>query len=84
MKCLICNIPLTMAEHQGVDIDFCPKCHGVWLDWGALDKIIERALLKIASRPYLERLDDHHSQHYDKHHDNDNGGHNKKKREFLH
>ena len=84
MKCPICNIPLTMAEHQGVDIDFCSKCHGVWLDWGALDKIIERALLKIASRPYLERLDDRHSQHYDKHHDNDNGGHNKKKREFLH
>jgi Zn-finger nucleic acid-binding protein len=56
----------------------------VWLDWGALDKIIERALLKIASQPYLERLDEHHSQHYDKHHDNDNGGHNKKKREFLH
>jgi uncharacterized protein len=43
MKCPTCNVPLTMAEHQGVEIDFCSKRPSVWLDWGALDKIIERA-----------------------------------------
>jgi Zn-finger nucleic acid-binding protein len=33
-----------MTERQGVEIDYCPKCRGVWLDRGELDRIIERAL----------------------------------------
>ena len=32
-----------MTDRQGVDIDFCPQCRGVWLDRGELDKIIERS-----------------------------------------
>jgi Zn-finger nucleic acid-binding protein len=32
-----------MTERQGVEIDYCPKCRGVWLDRGELDKIVERA-----------------------------------------
>jgi Zn-finger nucleic acid-binding protein len=32
-----------MSERNGVEIDFCPQCRGVWLDRGELDKIIERA-----------------------------------------
>jgi Zn-finger nucleic acid-binding protein len=32
-----------MAERQGVELDYCPKCRGVWLDRGELDKIIERS-----------------------------------------
>jgi Zn-finger nucleic acid-binding protein len=32
-----------MSERQGVEIDYCPKCRGVWLDRGELDKIIERS-----------------------------------------
>lgn len=43
MKCPVCNVDLMMSERQGVEIDFCPKCRGVWLDRGELDKIIERA-----------------------------------------
>lgn len=31
-----------MSERQGVEIDYCPQCRGVWLDRGELDKIIER------------------------------------------
>ena len=31
-----------MTERYGVEIDYCPKCRGVWLDLGELDKIIER------------------------------------------
>jgi len=44
MKCPICNVDLTMAERQGVEIDYCPQCRGVWLDRGELDKIIERSV----------------------------------------
>ncbi len=43
MKCPIDQSDLVMADRQGIEIDYCPKCRGVWLDRGELDKIIERA-----------------------------------------
>lgn len=46
MLCPACRVPLTMSEGQGVEIDYCPQCRGVWLDRGELDKIIERSEAK--------------------------------------
>ena len=43
MKCPNCDETLVMADRQGVEIDYCPKCRGVWLDKGELDKIVERS-----------------------------------------
>jgi uncharacterized protein len=43
MKCPNCEETLIMTERQGVEIDYCPKCRGVWLDKGELDKIIEKS-----------------------------------------
>ena len=43
MKCPNCNVALTMSERQGIEIDYCPQCRGIWLDRGELDKIIERS-----------------------------------------
>jgi Zn-finger nucleic acid-binding protein len=43
MKCPIDETELVMSERKGVEIDYCPKCRGVWLDRGELDKILERA-----------------------------------------
>jgi len=44
MNCPTCtDTSLVMADRQGVEIDYCPKCRGVWLDRGELDKIIERS-----------------------------------------
>ncbi len=34
---------LVISDRQGVEIDYCPDCRGVWLDRGELDKIIERS-----------------------------------------
>lgn len=42
MNCPTCNEGLVMTERSGVEIDYCPKCRGVWLDRGELDKIIEK------------------------------------------
>jgi Zn-finger nucleic acid-binding protein len=42
MKCPIDDTDLAMADRQGIEVDYCPKCRGVWLDRGELDKIIER------------------------------------------
>jgi Zn-finger nucleic acid-binding protein len=44
MECPVCpQTALVMSERQGIEIDYCPKCRGVWLDRGELDKILERA-----------------------------------------
>ena len=43
MNCPQCNIALVMSERQGVEIDYCPQCRGVWLDRGELDKIVQRS-----------------------------------------
>lgn len=43
LLCPVCRVDLVMSERQGIEIDYCPKCRGVWLDRGELDKIIERA-----------------------------------------
>ncbi len=44
MKCPNCSVDLVMSERQGVEIDYCPKCRGVWLDRGEIDKIIDRSV----------------------------------------
>lgn len=43
MNCPACAIELRISDRQGVEIDYCPKCRGVWLDRGELDKILDRA-----------------------------------------
>lgn len=43
MACPIDGTTLVMSERQGIEIDYCPSCRGVWLDRGELDKIIERS-----------------------------------------
>ncbi len=50
LLCPACRVDLVMSERQGVEIDYCPKCRGVWLDRGELDKILERAGSEIAPR----------------------------------
>lgn len=51
MKCPVDNSELTMSERQGIEIDYCPQCRGVWLDRGELDKIIERGGATTAPTP---------------------------------
>lgn len=44
MQCPIDGATLVMSERQGIEIDYCPQCRGVWLDRGEIDKIIERSV----------------------------------------
>ena len=45
MKCPNCpDIVLVMSNRQGIEIDYCPQCRGVWLDRGELAKLIEAAV----------------------------------------
>ncbi|HEX2050263.1 MAG TPA: zf-TFIIB domain-containing protein [Actinomycetota bacterium] len=57
MDCPIDGATLVMTERQGVEIDYCPRCRGVWLDRGELDKILER------SASYDDDRDDDRPRH---------------------
>lgn len=74
MKCPACVTPdLLMTERQGIEIDYCPQCRGVWLDRGELDKIIERSMRDAlpthsvaapqAPQPNYEQRHGHHEKH---------------------
>jgi uncharacterized protein len=84
MNCPKCNAPLQMSQRQGVEIDHCPQCRGVWLDRGELDKIIERSSMLMPQREIRETY-----HHDDNHHDEEHSGHGhdkhhyKRKRGFL-
>lgn len=51
MQCPNCQEVLVMAERRGVEIDYCPKCRGVWLDRGELDRLIQVSEEEAAARP---------------------------------
>jgi len=51
LVCPACRVDLVMSDRQGIEIDYCPKCRGVWLDRGELDKIIERSAAYEAQSP---------------------------------
>ena len=90
MKCPRCKeITLLIADKQGVEIDYCPECRGVWLDRGELDKIIEKSGAIETSSKYSESRDassdnnkyDEHEKHNQGYSNNDQ--HKKKKGGFL-
>lgn len=87
MKCPNCNVDLVMTERQGVEIDYCPKCRGIWLDRGELDKIIEKSLVgekpvntanKESQNPFRNNND-----HYDDDHGHGGYSNGRKKKNML-
>lgn len=82
MNCPVCkDVQLVMSERQGIEIDYCPQCRGIWLDRGELDKIIERSNAELPSNkcPDSKYRDGHDSHDRDKHYRD----HHKKRRGFL-
>jgi uncharacterized protein len=89
MDCPLCNVPLSMTDKQGIEIDYCPKCRGIWLDRGELEKLIERS-----NQPYppqqgnsFSESDRHSDRRKDYHDDHDSHGYDqygrKKKKSLL-
>ncbi len=75
MKCPICEIELVMTDRQGVEIDYCPKCRGIWLDRGELDKIIEKSMSTERPNNVGAREEKRLFRGDDDHYDDDNHGH---------
>lgn len=87
MYCPVCReVALVMADRQGIEVDYCPQCRGVWLDRGELDKIIERVALSQGNAPQYDRErerrpTEHHE--YREHRDYDDDHRRKKKQRGL-
>lgn len=82
MNCPVCvSTPLTVTERQGIEIDFCPKCRGVWLDRGELDKILDRSTE--TQRPIPPPSTDPRAR-YDRDDDDDDRRYGKRKKSFWH
>ena len=88
MKCPVCtNVHLVMSDRQGVEIDYCPTCRGVWLDRGELDKIIEKSAS--SSNSYTSnshtqpKYENAQKEHFNKYNSHDNSGYHKKKKESF-
>lgn len=82
MQCPTCNVTLVMADRQGVEIDYCPQCRGVWLDRGELDKIIERTSQEpapTAANRSREPQREPHREHYRDERSDRQYGQNRKK-----
>jgi Zn-finger nucleic acid-binding protein len=78
MKCPLCSdVSLVMSDRQGIEIDYCPECRGVWLDRGELDKIIERS--SVAAPQQTSKPDQSRSKQYSQN-SRDSEYHNKKKK----
>ncbi|HEY0866822.1 MAG TPA: zf-TFIIB domain-containing protein [Fimbriimonas sp.] len=67
MNCPIDGTQLVIAERQGVEIDYCPQCRGVWLDRGELDKLIDRSASVAASPTYRRDDEDDRRRGFDPH-----------------
>jgi len=90
MLCPTDRTALVMSDRQGIEIDYCPTCRGIWLDRGELDKIIERSAADMAppppSGPGGARQEPYPAQsRYSDDYDDDyrRGGYRKRKKSFL-
>lgn len=81
MKCPVCaDVNLVMSERQGIEIDYCPQCRGVWLDRGELDKIIERSTVSLGDERHESREYDSREPYKYRHRDDDEYYYKKRKR----
>ena len=80
MQCPHCHVPLQMSNREGIEIDYCPQCRGVWLDRGELDKIIERSQggfggQQHAQQPQYSQPQQQHYQQQHRDYDDDDDDH---------
>ena len=84
MQCPIDQTTLMMTERQGIEIDYCPSCRGVWLDRGELDKLIAGgSQLQAESSPSERHPRETHSPYKEERHYKDDHYYKKKKKESF-
>ena len=85
MQCPVDQTVLEMTDRQGVEIDYCPQCRGVWLDRGELDKIIDRSVDVTPSRSAApaQQYDERRHDDRDRRSYPDQGSYKKKRKESF-
>ena len=88
MKCPACKtVDLVMSDRNGIEIDYCPQCRGVWLDRGELDKIIERSMSSTTHNQqpaYRSQPEPHYQDHGNQHSHYANQGYNQQQHHNQH
>ena len=74
MQCPVCDVALSISSREGVEIDFCPQCRGVWLDRGELDKVIERSAAQAPAEPAQQQPRYREDDQYRRGHKRKRGG----------
>ena len=71
LRCPNCATEMMLSNKNGVEIDHCPRCRGVWLDRGELEKITSMQ----------NRYDDDHYRkyHYGKDYDDEDDYYHRRK-----
>lgn len=64
MNCPNCSTTLLISDRQGIEIDYCPQCRGIWLDRGELDKLIERSATETKWHKYVNDDDSRYKPVY--------------------
>ena len=83
MKCPVCkDVTLALSERNGVEIDYCPECRGIWLDRGELDKVLDKANNYKEEAPQYYKESNQREQYYkkDNYHKDNSYPHGKKKK----
>lgn len=66
--CPVCTVELRLADRQGIEIDYCPQCRGIWLDRGELEKLIDRSTASFEDQGYGGRSRHGQEEHEDRKH----------------
>ncbi|CAB4324791.1 MAG: hypothetical protein F2520_12600 [Actinobacteria bacterium] len=65
MLCPIDGRELQLTHREGIELDYCPECRGIWFDRGELDKIVERSKEQLRSRESSDRGGDRPTARHD-------------------
>lgn len=79
MKCPVDGRELLLTDREGIELDYCPECRGIWFDRGELDKVIERTNLQLAAASVPRDRSDKYEK-YDKREKNEHYEKPKKKK----
>jgi len=84
MLCPACqDVNLSMTDRQGIEIDYCPRCRGIWLDRGELDRLVERAERAVSAPAHAAHRGYPPPQRDDRHGDHAHREHRSRRRKSL-
>ena len=66
MLCPLCGGSLHPVERQGIEIDHCSDCGGIWMDQGELSELVRREALAAFQKGQEVLTEARHDREYDR------------------